>query len=912
MRPSRRSRSARGHLLGREHDDRHVGDERIGVAAARRPRTRPRPASAGRAARPPGARGARARRPPRRPRRAATDQPSGREHRLDEVEVERVVVDHHNRSPVPARRRRSARARRAARRGSTGLTRYSAAPSANPAPRSSSIDTITTGIAAVAGSRLSCAEQLPAVQPRKQDVEDHRRRASSRRASSSPSTPSRADGRPRSRRPPGRRGSRSAERRSSSTTSTVPRGRGSSTGSADGRERRRRSRAPDGPGSRTRTCCRRRRSLSIHSRPPCSSTIRRDSVSPRPVPSVLAARRAAAALEGLEDPLALLLGDADPRVAHADVHLARCHAPRVDRDRPAVRRELDRVAEQVEHHLLELQLVARHRADLGRHVQLQRDALALGALAHHRDAVLEQLARASTAPELELHPPGLDLRQVEDLVDELEQMAPRVADVADVLLLALVELAEHAVQQHVGEADHRVERRAQLVRHAGEELRLVPARRPRAARTCPRARGRRGRCGSPPPTGSRASRAGRPSAPARRPAACAGRSSAPTISSSRRSGTATIERQPWRRSSSMCASGGSRSRSGRLPGLARGRRPPDERLVDADADIAQRIDELPARADARAQHELAGRPVELEDRSAVGAGQLDRSRHDRREHLVEVEARADRLADLAERAQLLHRACRARALRSCSSWKSRTFWIAIAPCAAKVVTSADRPLVERVDLAAPERDDADDAILGEHRHAEHRPEAAELPRLLPLVARIGHRVGYLDRAPLEPDESDERARPLARSGARRGSGGTRPSRPSRSPGGRRRRRARRRAPRRRRRAAWRGARRSRTPARARPTSDRSPPAPDSSRPAGRWSGPGLALAARRAHPALQAPAGRPPRDPCRPPGSRVCPRRGRGRASIHRSLPAARPPRRSTPGCCSTTSRPAAGLLRLG
>ena len=53
-------------------------------------------------------------------------------------------------------------------------------------------------------------------------------------------------------------------------------------------------------------------------------------------------------------------------------------------------------------------------------------------------------------------------------------MLPGVADVADVLLLALVEVPEHALQQHVAEADHGVQRRPQLVRHRGQELRLVP------------------------------------------------------------------------------------------------------------------------------------------------------------------------------------------------------------------------------------------------------------------------------------------------------------------------------------------------------------------------------------------------------------------------------------------------------
>ena len=53
---------------------------------------------------------------------------------------------------------------------------------------------------------------------------------------------------------------------------------------------------------------------------------------------------------------------------------------------------------------------------------------------------------------------------------------PESADVADVLLLALVEVAEHPLEQHLGEPDDGVQRRAQLVRHAGEELGLVLAR----------------------------------------------------------------------------------------------------------------------------------------------------------------------------------------------------------------------------------------------------------------------------------------------------------------------------------------------------------------------------------------------------------------------------------------------------
>ena len=80
-----------------------------------------------------------------------------------------------------------------------------------------------------------------------------------------------------------------------------------------------------------------------------------------------------------------------------------------------------------------------------------------------------------TCDGFELHAPGLDLGQVEDVVEQLEQVPAGVEDVAEVLLLPVVDVTEHALQQHLGEPDHGVERRAQLVRHAGEELGLVPA-----------------------------------------------------------------------------------------------------------------------------------------------------------------------------------------------------------------------------------------------------------------------------------------------------------------------------------------------------------------------------------------------------------------------------------------------------
>ena len=97
---------------------------------------------------------------------------------------------------------------------------------------------------------------------------------------------------------------------------------------------------------------------------------------------------------------------------------------------------------------------------------------ALRALAHQRQRILDGRRQVERRA-LELHPAGLDLRQVEDVVDQREQVPAGRVDVLQVVVLLVVEVAEQALEQHLGEADDRVERRAQLVRHVGEEFGLV-------------------------------------------------------------------------------------------------------------------------------------------------------------------------------------------------------------------------------------------------------------------------------------------------------------------------------------------------------------------------------------------------------------------------------------------------------
>ena len=67
--------------------------------------------------------------------------------------------------------------------------------------------------------------------------------------------------------------------------------------------------------------------------------------------------------------------------------------------------------------------------------------------------------------QFQLHPAGFDLRQVEDVVDQRQQMATRLENVVDVAELLLVQLSEHLLVQDVGESDDGVQGSSKLVRH---------------------------------------------------------------------------------------------------------------------------------------------------------------------------------------------------------------------------------------------------------------------------------------------------------------------------------------------------------------------------------------------------------------------------------------------------------------
>ena len=70
---------------------------------------------------------------------------------------------------------------------------------------------------------------------------------------------------------------------------------------------------------------------------------------------------------------------------------------------------------------------------------------------------------------------GFDLREVQYLVDEAKEVGPGGIHTAERFQRLFRAKARRVGDHHLGQADDGVERRAQLVAHIGEELRLVVA-----------------------------------------------------------------------------------------------------------------------------------------------------------------------------------------------------------------------------------------------------------------------------------------------------------------------------------------------------------------------------------------------------------------------------------------------------
>jgi hypothetical protein len=168
--------------------------------------------------------------------------------------------------------------------------------------------------------------------------------------------------------------------------------------------------------------------------------------------------------ERVEDRLQALRRDADAGVLHFEVQLLALQLGA--QGDAAFFGELDRVVEQVGQHLAHAQLVAAQAGRQGR-VVVDVDVQALGARVRRqgRRQLVDQRQQVVVVL-FEFDRAFFQLGGVEDFVQQAQQ---RAAGAANRIEVAALFGRQFAVEQHVGEAEDRVHRRADLVAHVGHE-----------------------------------------------------------------------------------------------------------------------------------------------------------------------------------------------------------------------------------------------------------------------------------------------------------------------------------------------------------------------------------------------------------------------------------------------------------
>src|SRR5262245_17323890 len=137
--------------------------------------------------------------------------------------------------------------------------------------------------------------------------------------------------------------------------------------------------------------------------------------------------------ELLEHRLLVFRGDAHPGVRHRDLRHA-VHDAGADLDPAALGGELQGIRQEVQQYLLDLPLIAPDLAQALILRLVQGNAATPGAFPYQCQGIADGL-RQIEVRQLQLHPPGLDLGQIEDVIDEREEMLPRLQDVAQVFRL---------------------------------------------------------------------------------------------------------------------------------------------------------------------------------------------------------------------------------------------------------------------------------------------------------------------------------------------------------------------------------------------------------------------------------------------------------------------------------------------
>src|SRR3990172_2309188 len=185
---------------------------------------------------------------------------------------------------------------------------------------------------------------------------------------------------------------------------------------------------------------------------------------------------------------------------------------------------------------------------------------------------------------------------------------------------------------------------------------------------------------------------------------------------------------------------------GDLRGLARLCRTTHEAFALPKRQRPKRLDDLRIEIVGRANVEHLGRLVVLGDRAGVRARELAGARDDRAEHCLDVEGRADRLADLAQGLQLLDRS--GQVLGSGLQFLEEADVLdGDDSLVGEGLDKGDLLVGEWPDLAPPCRDHPDKGVLPKHRDGQDRPRAFDSVEVPRRILRIILEVSNVDYFP---------------------------------------------------------------------------------------------------------------------------------------------------------------------
>lgn len=180
-------------------------------------------------------------------------------------------------------------------------------------------------------------------------------------------------------------------------------------------------------------------------------------------------------MEGTENGLLLVGGNADASIAHSEDNASASLVTDVQAHL-ATLGELDGIGQQVLEDLLQALAVGEQGGGYIRFsVYFEGQPLVPGQRFEHAAQALDQAFHLS-AFRAHLELAGLDLGNVENVVDQVEQVIAGRVDRICELDLFIAQVAFGVFRQQFGQDQRAVQRRAQLVGHIGQELGLVLAR----------------------------------------------------------------------------------------------------------------------------------------------------------------------------------------------------------------------------------------------------------------------------------------------------------------------------------------------------------------------------------------------------------------------------------------------------